>query len=278
MAQSGAFDRLPSLPHFIAGPPVAHDVYGGEGTDGLPRGRARPTMTGGGLLTSGYDLGMSTTADVRHEGFKSTIPSMIFIVDDDADIREALTGQLNSADYEATSFASPEDFLDAPIPDVPSCVLVDVHMPGMNGFDLQAALAERGRDLPLIFMSAFGTIPMTVRAMKAGALEFLVKPIDEGELLSAIETALAHDARQSQTGLASADAKRRYATLTPREKEAFALAIGGLMNKQMAAELGTSEVTAKVHKRQVMAKMGARSLPDLVLIAEQLDIVAAKKR
>lgn len=167
---------------------------------------------------SGYDPAMSTTPDVRREGWKNTIPSMIFIVDDDADIREALTGQLNSADYEATSFGSPEEFLDAPIPDVPSCVLVDVHMPGMNGFDLQAALAERGRNLPLIFMSAFGTIPMTVRAMKAGALEFLVKPIDEGALLSAIETALAQDARHSQTGLASADAKRRYATLTPGKR------------------------------------------------------------
>ncbi|WP_421937341.1 response regulator transcription factor [Phenylobacterium sp.] len=208
----------------------------------------------------------------------SATPSMIFIVDDDAEVREALTGELNSANYEVTSFASPEAFLAAPIPDVPACVLVDVHMPGMSGFDLQAALAQRGRVLPLIFMSAFGTIPMTVRAMKAGALEFMTKPIDDDELLSAIATALARDAEQTQTCAASADAKRRYATLTPREKEAFALAIGGLMNKQMAAELGTSEVTAKVHKRQVMAKMGARSLPDLVLIAEQLEIVAAKKR
>lgn len=208
----------------------------------------------------------------------STTPSMVFIVDDDAEIREALTGQLNSADYEATSFASPEEFLDATIPAVPACVLVDVHMPGMNGFDLQVALAERGRVLPLIFMTAFGTIPMTVRAMKAGALEFLTKPFDEDELLSAIETALVRDAEQIQADAARVDARRRYATLTPREKEAFALAIGGLMNKQMAAELGTSEVTAKVHKRQVMAKMGARSLPDLVLVAEQLDIVATRKR
>ena len=114
--------------------------------------------------------------------------------------------------------------------------------------------------------------------MKAGALEFLTKPLDEREMLSAIETALARDAQQIRVGAASADARSRYATLTPREKETFALAIGGLMNKQMAAELGTSEVTAKVHKRQVMTKMGARSLPDLVLMAEQLDIVAARKR
>ncbi len=203
---------------------------------------------------------------------------MIFIVDDDADIREALTGQLNSADYAVTSFASPADFLAASVPDVPACVLVDVHMPGMSGFDLQAALAGRGRVLPLIFMTAFGTIPMTVRAMKAGALEFLTKPIAEDDLLWAIETALARDAEQIRSNAANADAKRRYATLTPREKETFALAIGGLMNKQMATELGISEVTAKVHKRQVMEKMGARSLPDLVLFAEQLDIVAAKKR
>ena len=117
--------------------------------------------------------------------------SMIFIVDDDADIREALVGQLNSADYDATSFASPEDFLDAAIPDVPACVLVDVHMPGMSGFDLQAALAERGRTLPLIFMTAFGTIPMTVRAMKGGAFAFLCKPFDEDELLGSIEAAVA---------------------------------------------------------------------------------------
>jgi FixJ family two-component response regulator len=227
---------------------------------------------------SGYDLALSTTPNFQRGGQMTATPSMIFIVDDDAGIREALTGQLNSADYEATSFASPEDFLDAPIPDVPACVLVDVHMPGMSGFDLQAALAERGRALPLIFMTAFGTIPMTVRAMKAGAVEFMTKPIDEDELLSAIEIALARDSQQIQIGVASADANKRYATLTPREKEAFALAIGGLMNKQMAAELGISEVTAKVHKRQVMEKMGARSLPDLVLLAEQLDIVAAKKR
>lgn len=224
-----------------------------------------------------HDVALSTTPVSEREGLMRA-PSVIFIVDDDADIRQALTGQLNSADYEAISFASPEDFLDAPIPDVPACVLVDVRMPGMSGFDLQAALAERGRVLPVIFMTGFGTIPMTVRAMKAGALEFLTKPIDEDELLSAIETALARDAEQINAGAASAEAKRRYETLTPREREAFALAIGGLMNKQMAVELGTSEVTAKVHKRQVMAKMGARSLPDLVLIADQLDIVAAKKR
>ena len=226
---------------------------------------------------TGYDLSMSTSSNIRPSLMRAAA-SMIFIVDDDADIREALVGQLNSADYDATSFASPEDFLDAAIPDVPACVLVDVHMPGMSGFDLQAALAERGRTLPLIFMTAFGTIPMTVRAMKAGALEFLTKPLDEREMLSAIETALARDAEQIRVVAASADARKRYATLTPREKETFALAIGGLMNKQMAAELGTSEVTAKVHKRQVMTKMGARSLPDLVLMAEQLDIVAARKR
>lgn len=227
---------------------------------------------------NGYDFALSTTRNVQCGGLMNSTPSMIFIVDDDAEIRAALTGQLNSADYEATSFASPEDFLDAPIPEVPACVLVDVHMKGMSGFDLQAALAVRGRVLPVIFMTAFGTIPMTVRAMKAGALEFLTKPINEDELLSAIEVALARDSEQIRAGADTADANRRYATLTPREKEAFALAIGGLMNKQMAAELGISEVTAKVHKRQVMEKMGARSLPDLVLLAEQLDIVAAKKR
>lgn len=166
---------------------------------------------------TGYSLSMSTSPNIRPSLMRAAA-SMIFIVDDDADIRDALVGQLNSADYDATSFASPEDFLDAPIPDVPACVLVDVHMPGMSGFDLQAALAERGRTLPLIFMTAFGTIPMTVRAMKAGALEFLTKPLDEREMLSAIETALARDAEQIRVVAASADARKRYATLTPGKR------------------------------------------------------------
>jgi FixJ family two-component response regulator len=174
------------------------------------------------------------------------------------------------------AYASAQEFLRRPRPEVPSCLVLDVRLPGLSGLDLQTQMAEGDRDMPIIFITGHGDIPMTVQAMKAGAVEFLTKPFRDQELLDAVHQALARD-RQARAQRAQREAlRRRFDTLTPRQRDVLARMVAGRLNKQIAGELGTSEATVKTHRQQVMAKMRAESLADLIRIADQLGLLPLK--
>jgi FixJ family two-component response regulator len=200
----------------------------------------------------------------------------VFVVDDEPSICAALKRLIKSVGLEVQTFPSAKDFLQSERPDGPGCLVLDVRLPGLSGLDLQQKLVEAKVDLPIIFMTGHGDIPMSVRAMKAGAVEFLTKPFNDQDLLDAIQQALARDgaARQRQSEISGL--RQRYESLTPREREVFSLVVSGLLNKQTAAELGTSEKTIKTHRAQVMQKMNANSLADLVRMAERLAITSPK--
>ena len=202
----------------------------------------------------------------------------VFVVDDDGMVRTALLRLLASAGLAARGFASAQEFLQTPLPPAPCCLLLDMQMPGPDGFEVVRQLEQRGDALPVIFISGYGTIPVTVQAMKAGAHEFLTKPIQDGRLLDAVGEALEIAERQLLSRVEHAASTSRLETLTPREREVLELAIGGLLNKQIATELGISEITVKVHKRRVMDKMQTRTLADLVRTAERLQIHSARQR
>lgn len=200
---------------------------------------------------------------------KPTDP-IVFVVDDDLSVREALSSLIRSVGLRIETFASAQDFLRHQRPDAAACLVLDVRMPGLSGLDLQRDLANAGERIPIIFITGHGDIPMTVRAMKAGAAEFLPKPFRDQDLLDAIRQAIERDqvARQQRADLA--EIQDRYNTLTSREREVIVLIVRGMLNKQVAAELGITEVTIKVHRHNIMQKMKAKSLPALVRMAEKL--------
>ena len=201
---------------------------------------------------------------------------IVFVVDDDNDVREGLKALLDSVDVQCEVFRSTRDFLSHKLSDKPSCLILDVRLPGASGLDLQRELTDTQIKIPIIFMSGHGDIPMTVKAMQAGAVGFFTKPVREQELLDAIHVALERDAARREQELVLRELRTRYETLSPREREVMAMVTAGLLNKQAAAKIGLSEVTVKVHRHNVMKKLGAKSLPELVRIAHTLGIEPRK--
>jgi FixJ family two-component response regulator len=198
--------------------------------------------------------------------------SVVFVIDDDASVRDALGNLLESVGLYAEVFGSTEEFLKAKRPEVPSCLVLDVTLPGMNGLEFQEMLSRAGNPIPIVFITAFGDIPMTSKAMKAGAVEFLAKPFQKDDLLTAIDQALAKDSAQRAVEASISALRARQDDLTPREREVMDLVVTGMINKQVADRLGISEVTVKIHRRQVMLKMEAPSLADLVRMSDRLRI------
>jgi FixJ family two-component response regulator len=201
---------------------------------------------------------------------------VVFVVDDDPYMRKALANLVKSVGLRSETFATAPEFLDLKLPDVPCCLILDVRLPGLSGLDVQAKLASLKMDVPIIFVSGYGDIPMTVRAIKAGAVEFLTKPFREQDLLDAVQAALERDKARHEEIRMLSGLRTKFATLTPREREVMVGVTSGLMNKQVAAEIGITEDTVKVHRGNVTRKMGAKSLAELVHMADLLDIRRTK--
>jgi FixJ family two-component response regulator len=216
------------------------------------------------------------------KGSRSSVPPgedpIVFVVDDDPLTRGSLSSLFRSVGLGVKALSSATELLDNPLPSVPSCLVLDVRLPRLSGFDLQTELSRMGVKLPIIFITGHGDIPMSVKAMKAGAVDFLTKPFRDQEMLDAVTGALARDRERRAREQSDSDMRARFETLTAREREIMALVTTGLMNKQVGGRIGISEMTVKIHRGHVMRKMGTRSLADLVLAAEKLGIRGQNKK
>jgi FixJ family two-component response regulator len=201
---------------------------------------------------------------------------IVFIVEDDESMRRALSNLFQSVELEVEVFGSASEMLQSKLPDVASCLVLDIRLPGLSGLDFQAELAKANIHIPIIFMTGHGDIPMTVRAMKGGAVDFLTKPFRDQDMLDAVMVAIERDRKRREADKVVANLQTHFETLTPRERQILALVSSGLMNKQIAAELGLAEITVKIHRGHIMKKMGAKSLADLVRRVETLGIRRTK--
>jgi FixJ family two-component response regulator len=206
----------------------------------------------------------------------SETDAMVFVVDDDAPMRESLKNLIRSVGLRVELFASAQEFLRSKRPDLPSCLVLDVRLPGLSGLDLQKRTGDAGIEIPIVFITGHGDIPMSVRAMKAGAVEFLTKPFRDQDLLDAVQQALERDGKARNQRAELEELRSRFASLTSREREVMKRVVAGLLNKQIGAELGTSETTVKIHRHQVMEKMWAGSLAELVRMSDRLGIIVPK--
>ena len=206
----------------------------------------------------------------------SATEPIVFVVEDDASVRRALSNLFESVGLKVEVFGSASEMLQSKLPDVASCLVLDIRLPGLSGLDFQTELAKANIHIPIIFMTGHGDIPVTVRAMKGGAVDFLTKPFRDQEMLDAVVMAIERDRKRRQADTIVANLQGQFKTLTPREREILALVSSGLMNKQVAAELGLAEITVKIHRGHIMKKMGAKSVADLVIKAEALGIRRAK--
>jgi len=199
----------------------------------------------------------------------------VLVVDDDGSVLQSLDSLFRSVGLQTKLFGSPAELLQSQLPDAPGCIILDVRLPGISGLDFQTQLSQHGINLPIVFMTGYGDIPMTVQAMKAGAIDFLPKPFREQEMLDAVTTAIERDMQRRRELAVNDDLRTKYETLTPREREVMAHVVSGLMNKQVAGLIGLSEITVKIHRGNVMRKMEVRTLADLVRMAEALGITRA---
>ena len=204
--------------------------------------------------------------------------AIVFVVDDEASVRYTLKSLIESTGLCVQTFGSAEEFLESKVPDSPSCLVLDVRLPGLHGLDLQRELAERGTPIPVVFVTAYGDIEMSVQAMKAGAVEFLTKPFRSRDLLDAVRRAIERDRTARAERAEMSELRRRLDLLTPRERQVMDLVVAGRLNKQIAADLGTSEITVKVHRGRLVRKMQAESLPELVRMAHKLGIPATVRK
>jgi FixJ family two-component response regulator len=215
--------------------------------------------------------------DPRSRKTSNEVP-LVFVVDDDASVRDALSSLFRSVGLQVELFGSAPEFLQRKLPDVASCLVLDIRLPGVSGLEFQSQLAKAKNQIPIIFMTGHGDIPMSVRAMKAGASDFLAKPFRDQDMLDAVAAAIQRDRQARESERAASSLRASYELLTTREREVMALVTAGLMNKQAAAELGLSEITVKIHRGHMMKKMNARSLADLVRMAESLGLPQSKVR
>jgi len=219
---------------------------------------------------------MTERAKSSHEPGDAKEP-IVIVIDDDASMRRALTNLFQSVGLAVEVFGSASEMLQAKLPDVASCLVLDIRLPGLSGLDFQTELAKANIHIPIIFMTGHGDVPMTVRAMKGGAVDFLTKPLRDQDMLDAVMTAIERDRKRREADRVVANLQAHFEALTPREREILALVSTGLLNKQIAAELGLAEITVKIHRGHVMRKMGAKSLADLLKKAEMLGINRSKR-